>query len=126
AADDVLERADHLPLAAARPRAFDQGVHEVPVGGCRVLEIREALLDRGAVAAGPRRLEAADLLALEGGVDSEDLDRLLIDKLVPVHAHDEPPLLIHLRLVTPGGVGDLTLGEVALDRFDHATEVLDL
>ncbi len=78
-----------------------------------------------AVAAGADGLDALDLLGLEGGVDAEDLDRLLVVVPVAVDADDDALAGLDLGLVAEGGVGDLALHEVLLDRGDHAAELVD-
>ena len=44
---------------------------------------------------------------------------------VAVDPDDDPLLRLDLGLVAEGGLGDLALLEVLLDRLDHAAELLD-
>src|SRR5438132_195986 len=73
-------------------------------------------LDRGAVTPGAYGLEPPDLLGLERGIDAQRGDRLLPLELVAVDADDDPLAGVDLALVGEGGLGDLALGVVALDR----------
>ena len=58
----------------------------VVVAGGGFLELGQLGLDRGGVAAGADALDAVDLLALQRGVDAEDLDLAVVALGVGVHA----------------------------------------
>src|SRR5919198_253542 len=70
--------------------------------------------------------KALDLLALECGVDPEDLERLLVGELITGHADDDAFLLVPLALIAPGSVRDLSLREAPLHRLDHSAKRFDL
>src|SRR5439155_23497806 len=90
-----------------------------------LLQPRERCVRRGRVAPLPYCLHALDLLLLEGRVDAEELDRLLLLELVAVDADHDSLAALDLGLVAEARLGDLTLLEVLLDRRDHPAELLD-
>src|SRR5918911_4712776 len=75
--EDLLERGHDLALAGVRARALDDRLDQVGVARRRLLEPPERRLDLRAGAARAHRREPPYLLALERGVDPQDLDRLL-------------------------------------------------
>src|SRR3954453_12516217 len=81
-APHLLQRFDHLALGRVRPRALDQRGHQVGLGGRGLAQRGEPALDLGPVAARADSLYAADLLALERGVDAQD--RQLAGRAPPV------------------------------------------
>src|SRR3954464_13882511 len=126
-AEDRLECLDDLPLAGVYARAVEEVRHEiVVVAGGGFLEGGQLALDGGAVAAGADGLHAVDLLALQPRVDAEDLDLAVAALGVRVHADELARAVVVLLLELEGGVGDLALREAALDRLDHAAELVDL
>src|SRR3954454_2365561 len=72
AAEDLLQRVHDLALARMNTSAVEEMRHEVGFGGCLLLEDAERSLDLPGVAASADALHAADLLALERGVDPQD------------------------------------------------------
>src|SRR4029453_11440548 len=123
---DLAQRVAHLAHGHVRARGVDDRGHQISVLVGRLgLQSGERRLGRGRVAARPPRLDALDLVALEGGVDVEDLDLLLVRVLVAVHAHDHALAALDLVLEAEGRLGDLALEEVLLDRRDDAAELAD-
>ena len=59
-------------------------------------------------------------------VDADRGDRLLVLERVAVDSHHDALAGVDFALVGEGGLGDLALGVVVLDRFDHAAELIDL
>ena len=55
-----------------------------------------------------------------------ELQRTLVGLAVLVDADDDAPARVDLVLQLEGGVGDLALGEVLLDRGDHPAQLVDL
>src|SRR3954469_6370544 len=74
--EDLLHRRDHLALGGAGAGGGEDRRHQVGLAGARPLELGQGAGDGGAVAAGPSRRQAVDLLAFEAGVDLEDRGRL--------------------------------------------------
>src|SRR4029079_8459445 len=66
-----------------------------------------------------------DLLALEVRVDPEDLRLAGVALRVAVDADDDAVAGLDLVLELEARVGDLALREPALERLDHAAELLD-
>jgi len=93
----------------------EQRRHEVLLGGGCLTDALELVFDGGGVAAGADGLDAADLLAFQGGVDSEDLDLPVAALGVAVDADELACAAVVFLLELEGGVGDLALGEAALD-----------
>src|SRR3954454_18261909 len=125
-APHVLKRHDDLALGAVRARRVEQVRHEVlALAGGRLAQARELALDAGAVAPRPDRRDALDLLALERGVDPQRRDLPVVLVAVGVDADHPAPAGVDLGLELEARVGDLPLGEVLLDRFDHAAELVD-
>ena len=60
------------------------------------------------------------------GIDAVQLQRALVGLGVLVDADDDAPARVDLGLQLVGGVGDLALGVVLLDRRDHPAELVDL
>src|SRR5215467_3637757 len=120
-AEDVA----HLAEGGVGAGGGDDRLLEVRVGLGGAAELGERGFDRTAVASGAQRLDALDLLLLERGVDAQDLERRLVLLLIAVYADDDALLGLDLGLVAVGGVGDLALHEVLLDRRDDAAEPRD-
>src|SRR3954470_5736185 len=90
-AEDGLEGLDDLALRRVYAGAVEQVRHQVAaVVGRGLLQPGQLALDRRAVTARPHRLHAADLLALEGGIDAKDLDLALLALGVLVDADEDP------------------------------------
>src|SRR5215216_5731659 len=122
----LAESVAHLAHRRVDPGGVDDQRHQVDAFAERcLLEPRERLLDGGRVPAGAQRPHALDLLALERGIDPQELDRSFLVELVAVDADDDALLRLHLGLVAERGVGDLALEEVLLDRRDDAAELPD-
>src|SRR5690242_14609578 len=124
-APDLPERVAHLAERHECARAHHDRVHEIRVALRGPLELGERILDGGRVAVGTHGAHPLDLLALERGIDAEDLERQLVLELVAVDADDDALAALHLRLVAVRRLGDLPLHEVLLDRGDDAAELLD-
>ena len=94
---------------------------------CAASSFRRASADSTALESRRPRscLHAPICCTLEGGVDLQDLERLLVLELVAVDPDDDPLLLLDLVLVAERGVRDLPLEEVLLDRRDDSTELPD-
>ena len=67
-----------------------------------------------------------DLLALERWVDPEDRRMGLVALEIVVYPDDDPLPGVDRSLKGECGIGDLALRVAALDRLDHATELVDL
>src|SRR5712691_3724465 len=125
-APDLAQGVAHLAHRHVRPGGVDDRRHQVPVLVRGVLlEPAERGLDCRRVAAPAQGAHALDLLALEGGVDAQELDRPLLLELVAVDAYDDALLRLDLRLVAERRLRDLALEEVLLDRCYDAAETLD-
>ena len=122
----MLQGLHYLALRRSGPRAVQDRLHQVRLGRGGLPQDAQYPLH---VLAPPPRfsgLQAVDLLALERGVDAEDLDRLLGLIRVSVDPDHDPPALVHLLLVPERRVRDLALRIVLLDRLDHPSELVDL
>src|SRR3712207_1935781 len=82
-------------------------------------------LFRSAVPPRADGLDAADLLALERGVDPQDRQLAAAPLGVGVDADDLALAGVELPLQLPRRVGDLALWEVQLHRLDHPAELVD-
>src|SRR3954452_23528915 len=69
AAEDLLQRLHDLAFGRMNTSAVEEVRHEVGVGGRMLLEDAERGRDLPGIAPGAYGLDAADLLALERGVD---------------------------------------------------------
>src|SRR3954453_17217366 len=115
-AEHGLQGLDDLALRGMYARAVEEVRHQVAIGGGGGAQLGQRALDRGPVAPGADGLDAADLLALERGVDAEDLE-LSVAALGEVVDADEDPLArVVLALELVRGIGDLALREALLDR----------
>src|SRR5260221_14770629 len=112
-AEDFLHRRDHLPLGGAGARRLENRRHQVGLAPRRLLQLCQRALDRGPVAASPRRPQAAGLLAFERRVDAEDRGRRLVLLGEVVDADDDAAALVDPPLGGEGGVGELALREGA-------------
>src|SRR3954452_19980345 len=72
AAEDLLQRLHDLAFGRMNTGTVEEVRHEVGVGGRMLLEDAESCLDLPGVAPGADGLHAADLLALQRGIDPED------------------------------------------------------
>src|SRR5579884_4221494 len=124
-APHVAERVAHLAHRDVGAGAGHDRLHQVRVAFGGTAEVGERPLDRGGVAAGAQCPDTFDLLALERGVDAQDLGLLLLFDLVAVDADDHPLPGLDLGLVAEARFGDLALEEVLLDRRDDAAELRD-
>ena len=114
------------PSVACALRALDQHGHQVRLGRGRGAQLGQPALHLGAVAARADGLHAADLLALHLGVDAMDRRLAVVALGVAVDADDDLIVIVDLLLQLERRVGDLALRVVALDRLDHAAELVDL
>src|SRR5919106_2374864 len=125
-AEDLLEGLDYLPFTGVYASAGQQVRHQVALlvrGGS--LELGQRPFDGLALAPGAHGLHAADLLALELGIDAQDLELGVAALAVAVDADHDPLTAVDLALEVVGRVGDLALRETALDRLHHAAELVD-
>src|SRR3954470_762275 len=125
AAEDLLQRLHDLALGRMNTSAVEEVRHEVGVSGRMLLQDAKSGRDLPGVAPSAYRLDAADLLALECGVDVQDRPRVVVALGVAVDADHDPPAGVDLALELVAGIGDLALREVLLDRLDHAAELVD-
>src|SRR5919204_2549703 len=119
-AEHGLERLDDLAFGGVGARRVQERGHQVGVAGGLLAQGRQRALDGRRVPAGASGLEPPDLLALERGIDAQDLEALLVVLRERVDPDHDPASLVDLLLVGERRVGDLALREVALDRLHHA------
>src|SRR3954451_5097186 len=112
AAEDLLQRLHDLALGRMNTSAVEEVRHEVGVGGRMLLEDAERGRDLPGVAPGTDGLHAADLLALERGVDVQGRVLVVVAFGMTVDADDDAAPRVDLALELVAGVGDLALGEV--------------
>src|SRR6266508_3103605 len=84
--EDPLQRLDDLTLRAVCTRAVEQRFDQVAIAGGRLAQRVEGPLRLLGVAGAAHGLGAADLLALELGRYSQDLELLLALVLVAIDA----------------------------------------
>src|SRR5437763_16735802 len=97
--ESCLEGLDYLALGHVGPGAVEQRVHQVLVAACGLLERGERRLRCLAVAPSADCLHTVDLLLLELRIDTQDLDRLVVEDLVAVHPDHDALAVVDLLLV---------------------------
>src|SRR4051812_29820409 len=116
-APDLLQRLDHLALGGARAGAVEQPRHEVLLRRRRAAQLGQRALHARPVAARPRGLQPADLLALQRRVDVQDRRLAVVALGVAVDADHDLLAGVDALLQLERRVGDLPLRVVALDRL---------
>src|SRR5438093_7376208 len=124
--EHLLEHLYLLADARVRARAFEELRHELAACLRRDPQAIHRLAPPSGVALRAHVLQALDLLALDLGIELERRDRRLGLGRVLVDPDDRPLAPLDLLLEAERRLGDLALRVAALDRFDHAAQLLDL